>query len=505
MGLISRPPGPPGTHAEEERGLGTLATVTTLPPCRAGGGGGLDWKVYLADPAVDLPVGVPAPPVPARMPFLIADDGAYAADVNHWLRQLPSGGARSPNTWLAYARDASVWLRFLAKRDVDLWSATDDDVAAFHATRRLSGPHARVSASSWNRAVSSLDGLYAWGVEHGRIVVSPFKHRIVRSATGAPLRVNQAKEKGARTGDLRFLALDQYLRFRDVGLLGHLPDGSEDPSGRVVTGFRNALFADLLVTTGMRMQECGSLLVAEIPAIETLPPGQKSVAFALAPAICKRRKGRTIRLPVRLVRELHRYVDLDRSLALANWRPSSEPDYLIVTDADSLGARIVGRKRRIRWADVDPATRRRVLIDKGDGPQPLSLWISDRGGKPINPAHWTGVFDLATQRCRRAGVEVRATPHMLRHTFAVHTLGHLVREVIALGRPSPGGQAAYQRVIADPLRTLQRLLGHSDLATTHQYLQYTDDAQHLVDDAVSAWADDIAAVAEAAGGDGEPR
>lgn len=457
-----------------------------------------DWKVYLVDRGVEPPVGVPIPAVPPRMPFLIGDDGTYATDVNRWLRQLAATGARSPNTWLAYARDVSVWLRFLSSRGIGIWDAREDDVAAFHATRRLSSPDGRVSAPSWNRAVTALDRLYDWGASHGRIARSPFKHRIIRSSTGVPIRVNQAKEKAARAADVRFLALDQYLAFREVGLRGHRPDGSEDSTGRVVTGFRNALFADLLVTTGMRLAECGSLLVTETPDLGSVPNGQKTVAFSLPPAICKGAKGRTVRFPLRLLRELHRYVDLDRSSALADWRPRPGVDYIVVIAADGMGGKVRGRRLRIKWADVEPTARRRILLDDGDGLKPLSLWVGDRGGHPINPAYWTAVFDLASQRCQRLHIDLRVSPHMLRHTFAVHTLSHLVREAIALGRPTSTGQATYQRVIADPLRTLQRLLGHADLATTHQYLRYTDDAQRLVDDAVSRWSEDIAAVADEA-------
>ncbi len=459
----------------------------------------IDWRVYLADPRVDPPPGVEVPRIPPRMPFVVGDDGSYAGDVNRWIRQLPSTGARSPNTWLAYARDVSVWLRFLSLRGTTVWAATDDDVAAFHAVRRLSGPEVRVSASSWNRSVSALDRLYEWGVEERLIARSPFKHRIVRSSTGAPIKANQAKEKGAREGNLRFLALDRYLAFRNVGLRGLCQDGSEDLECRIVTGFRNALFADLLVTTGMRLQECGSLLVAELPVPTTQGnvSDQKTVAFALAPAICKGGKGRLIRLPVRLARELNRYVELDRASALRTWKTKPGAHHLEVTSIDQVGAKVRGQRRRLKWSEVGPEERRRLVVDGESGMRPLSLWVGERGGRPISPAYWTDVFDVASRRCQRLGVDVRVTPHMLRHTFAVHTLSHLVREVIAVGQPtSTGGEAAYRRVVADPLRTLQELLGHSDLATTHQYLRYTDDAQALVDDAVSAWTEDIVAVAQ---------
>lgn len=67
-------------------------------------------------------------------------------------------------------------------------------------------------------------------------------------------------------------------------------------------------------------------------------------------------------------------------------------------------------------------------------------------------------FDLIRKRMQkyaaRAGLtnEVRASPHSLRHTFAVNYLRN-------------GGD----------IRSLQMILGHADLSTTQKYLDYADD------------------------------
>jgi integrase len=49
--------------------------------------------------------------------------------------------------------------------------------------------------------------------------------------------------------------MDDYRIFRDVGLRGLALDGTERPGARDRNGLRNALFADLLVTTGLRLEE----------------------------------------------------------------------------------------------------------------------------------------------------------------------------------------------------------------------------------------------------------
>ena len=63
----------------------------------------------------------------------------------------------------------------------------------------------------------------------------------------------------ARRGDLRFVGLDHFLSFRDVGLRGRQLDGCEDAAWSGRHGERNALFAELLVTTGLRLEEAKSL------------------------------------------------------------------------------------------------------------------------------------------------------------------------------------------------------------------------------------------------------
>ena len=74
------------------------------------------------------------------MPFILDDDGAYDLDLNRFFRVCPTMGVRSMHSVKAYARDILTWLRFLKERrgGKTMWQADREDVAVYHAVRRLS-------------------------------------------------------------------------------------------------------------------------------------------------------------------------------------------------------------------------------------------------------------------------------------------------------------------------------------------------------------------------------
>jgi len=438
------------------------------------------------------------------MPFILGHDGSYDHDLNRFFRACPTMGVRSLNSLRAYARDIVVWLRFLAERrgGKSVWSADRGDIAAFHEARRLSAPPHRISASSWNRAVAALDKLYRWAVEEKLIARAPFSYRQVwtRALDGSAISVaaNMARETAARNGDMRFVSLDRYLLFRDVGLRGRLPDGQEDPTWRGRNGERNAIFAELLVTTGLRLQEASHLLTVELPTSDR-HQGQRSLPFRLAAAIAKGGKAREVRLPLRLLERLRDYAEVERTNALARWRERRSwlrihaPITVVGHDRQSLHL----DSSRVRFDRLNPGERGRLLHERGK--EPLALWLTE-GGLPMPMASWQAVFRRASARCRSFGIDIDVTPHMLRHSFAVHMLTLLLREQIGwmleerAGRMSP----AYRRLIGDPLLKLQRLMGHTRIESTYIYLDHFDDSQALVDAAVERWGLDVASVRDAA-------
>jgi hypothetical protein len=159
------------------------------------------------------------------------------------------------------------------------------------------------------------------------------------------------------------------------------------------------------------------------------------------------------------------------------------------------GPRSVGLAdgRGVSTGKLDPLTRRRLIGITGSGELtgPLALWLGD-DGLPLHPAAWQAVFTRANERCAGFGLEMRATPHMLRHSFAVHMLGLLLRQTVAaLGEAHTAGTLTSAQVkrllVGNPMRKLQLLLGHRNEATVYTYLDVLDEAQEIVALALEQW------------------
>jgi site-specific recombinase XerD len=117
---------------------------------------------------------------------------------------------------------------------------------------------------------------------------------------------------------------------------------------------------------------------------------------------------------------------------------------------------------------------------------------------------WQSVFGRANQRCERFELDVRVSPHTLRHTFAVHMLGLLLRRTVAALGQDPSQRRTSAQVkrllVGNPLRRLQLLLGHASEATVYTYLDVLDEAQEIVASALQEWDGQAAALAVAGGG-----
>ena len=428
------------------------------------------------------------------VPFVLDTDGSYCWELNRFLRELPGLGVPSRASWRAYALDIVTWARFLeARRGKGLWEATREDVAAYHRVRRVVDPTAAVSKATWNRSVAALDKLYRWALRERLVQELPFTYTWTVALADVPTKVevNRSREAASPGAEVRFVSLASYCAFRDIGLRGRLPGGSADPSWGGRGGERNALFAELCVTTGARLTEAASLVVPELPRPD---PDGRTGRVRLAEAVTKRQRSRDLRVPARVLRSIEDYQRIERSGAVVSarrqgrystgeWKRLSRPDRRGATEET---------ERRWRWATTPAETRGHLLIENPGGPEPAWLWLTSTG-MPLRPGSWETIFERACQRCSRFGIDLDVHPHTLRHCFAVHLLAELIRHQLDQAR-SPGDRygAAYARMLGDPLRRLQGLLGHSSIRSTYTYLDSVDAAQELVDEAVDAWAADVA-------------
>jgi len=112
-----------------------------------------------------------------------------------------------------------------------------------------------------------------------------------------------------------------------------------------------------------------------------------------------------------------------------------------------------GRKERIipigRTAmsalDNYLAVRHKLEISKPT----QAIFLSERGNRIPNS---TGIRRRIEKYAKKAGIKKKITPHTLRHTFATHMLN-----------------------AGADLRSVQELLGHSNLSTTQIYTHVTAD------------------------------
>lgn len=428
-----------------------------------------------------------------HVPMILRHGALYDPELDRFFRDLPLNGVRSRHSLRAYGYDVLVWTRFLSEACAKtIWQADRHDVLAYHRIRRRADAGQRISAASWNRAVACLDRLYRWGVQEGLIAIAPFTHRSVWRGGYAGQRAqvasrNDAYEPAARRADVSFVTLDDYRRFRDVGLRGLLPDGRTRPGARDRNGIRNALFSDLLVTTGLRLEEASSLFTFDLVFADQRPGRQ--VWLDLPDAQTKGDRGRQILVPARLLEQVRAYVDVERALAVAKFQRRSGWQ-LIDRPIFVHRERHATRLRLFDGGDIaldllGPEERCRIIICDSDGTpsEPAVLWLSEIG-MPVQPNSWEVIFARASSRCKSFGFDISISPHQLRHTFAVHMLAMLIQHRVRDAALPAGPKEGYRQVLGDPLQQVQRLLGHASLTTTYIYLDHIATRADTVDAAV---------------------
>jgi site-specific recombinase XerD len=239
----------------------------------------------------------------------------------------------------------------------------------------------------------------------------------------------------------------------------------------------------------------------------------------LSPAVTKRNKARTVFVNRRTLAGLHRYIDIERDelvtrrLASGAYGPGGPS--LLVWRAGRSGLTLAGGRNSWSYSKMGMKSRRELMAVTADGEPagPLWLWLGS-DGRPLACSTWQSAFHRANERCARFDLDLTLSPHTLRHCFAVHMLGLLLRQTVrALGMQADRRftHAQVKRLlIGNPMRKLQLLLGHAHEETVYIYLDVLDEAQEIVASALDEWdaqavALDRIAVDVAPEGDGTAR
>ena len=178
------------------------------------------------------------------------------------------------------------------------------------------------------------------------------------------------------------------------------------------------LMAQLLYGSGLRLMECVRLRIQDIDfeyRTITVRDG-------------KGEKDRIVPLPETVIPELRRQIERVRLLHEEDLAAGLGEVYL----PDALERKYPNAAREFIWQYLFPAPRR--SLDPRSG---------EERRHHLDPS---GLQRAVRQAAQKAGLQKRAAPHTLRHSFATHLL-----------------QAGYD------IRTVQELLGHQDVRTTMLY------------------------------------
>jgi len=291
-------------------------------------------------------------------------------------------------TLRSYGEDLGAYEAFAAARGLDLDAAAAADLRAFAAVLVAGGK----APASVNRALSAVRGYFRYRVRFGGLAVDPS-----RDIEGLP----------ARRKLPRFLFEDEAAAFLA------LPEGGDFAASR------DRALLELLYSTGCRVGEASSLLLAKLDLADGIAyvtgKGSKERAVFLAPPA---RRAVADYLPLREAL-------LARRPALS---PASRGKAAPPTKAETEGAALEEEE-----AQAGPEAR-------SEGRD--YLFVNSRGGRLSS----RGIEWIVQGYAERSGFARRVTPHAFRHSFATH--------LVSAG--------------AD-IRAVQELLGHSSVSTTQVY------------------------------------
>lgn len=371
------------------------------------------------------------------------DEGTPLEDLNEFLRGAP---CRS-STVAAYAGDIAEIGRFLEARGVTLRDCGEADAWDFKRARQR-----EVGVDRWSRQGTAISVYYRWLVAVGRIDRSP-----IQRWPDAAGRDRYAPHR-RRQRLVPFLEAHEYRWFRDECL------------GRVGDGAREPLFSDLAVESGARRSEVNRLSWIGIPDRH---PGRNPSEIWL---VGKGSKARQVFVSWTTLQKVLSYRLGPRAevveAAQAHLERQLRTGELVLCqvrqpDRHRRPQVHVGKGRARPLVDVSDDLLARLVVRRQDGTlDPAALFVSTRGAHMLEPSHWNRMFSAANARAHHLNETFpKVTPHLLRHTFAVHLLSALLRRLSAADR------SVTEQVLEEPRLFIARVLGHSNPATTLTYLE----------------------------------
>lgn len=354
-------------------------------------------------------------------PILLWDTMESCVHANEFMRHyLLRGSIGSSRSWASTGRALYDFFSVLQVHELD-WRDVDRGEAKglVAAYRDYCLNDAKLARSTTRQRLSYVCRFYAYALREGWVSRLPFAYeeRTVRrelrylahlDASGGKKLVNDVMPRVSQVWP-KFLNMDEIKA---------LVDAAENPHHRMIIRFG--------LQTGLRREEIATFPLAYLFALDSASQHQRNVRICLDPydghgIRTKGNKRRDIYISRRFLNVLHRYV-----------------------------VQVRGERASLRHAAYEP------------------LFLNQSG----EPFAGDGKSLERIVRIIGNRVGLRVHPHMLRHTYATHTLSTLQRN----------------REGIDPLVFLQRQLGHRSIQTTMVYLHLINER---VDNVVLAYDDEL--------------
>ncbi|MCA8323784.1 tyrosine-type recombinase/integrase [Burkholderia cepacia] len=368
--------------------------------------------------------GVPRP----SFPILLWEDMTSCWEANEFLRYyLTRGAIGSENSWEPTGRALYDFFSFLEVHDLD-WKdvSRSDKTSLIDGYRMYCFDVVGLARNTVRQRVRYICAFYEFALKEGWIKALPFKYEIRQYGGGTKFLAHTAA-----TGGLRQVRSVMPRKHKD------LPTFLSKAEAKLVLeaaiNRHHRAIIRFALESGLRREELASFPLAYVVDPDKTPSQTRNIRIKLDPSDgtgmkTKGSRARTIIVGRSTMRDLFHYAK--------RWR----------------GER----------ASTTNASNPQLFLNQDGNP-----WAAD--GKGIE----------AMVRRVGATVGIKAHPHMLRHTYATHTLVELQRN------------RGENRV--EPLVFLKNQLGHASISTTMVYLHLINE---LADEATLAYSDEVDALVE---------
>jgi integrase/recombinase XerD len=307
-------------------------------------------------------------PLSNRRPFILDREMIWLPEVNHFLHSVAeeNGKTASPHTSRAYGYHLIDWLSYTEEVGLDWKRASQRQLATYrNALARDNSILTRrpLKRETINLRLGMICTFYKFMVRQQYISKLPFEVQDIR------VRIPRDQDEMAHLRAFAGKRTSNTLMYRTHERSLEIPNNENVREFiRTFKSWRNRLMAELMWVSGLRRSEVCGLTVFIMP--ESLNTTKDE--FVVISVKGKGAKYRNVKLPIRLLRSVSRYIETDRSRLL-----------------------------------------------KRSGTKTDQIWLG-QNGRAIKPAAINKAFATNERDC---GLKV--SPHTLRHSYAVNRLRYL--------------------------------------------------------------------------------